>query len=1649
MNKNLFLFLKQGIKSLFKNKLQLFILMLLTLLSTSFLTGSISAYRNISNLYQENFENEDNANYYETEKMYNSDSSYNPAQQPNSFTPIYDILPTYIYMSDTKDFNFSTSKYTTQYEIFFNNDMGVYTDPTDPAKTSIKPLLLNPFDFLYNFNNSNWLGLNSLANFNLMQISFSSNNQAQTDSYIFSKISEIVKNYLLNTNINATSLLSYINNYIDYKNTALTNPIIDKLNNSVFKYSLIAEYINKNYKILSNKDSKEYENLKQYITVIATNISSYISNSLTKLYTEYTEKFVSAWNNNYYKNLNLGTNAYDILQDDINGKLYQNYNIGINKSKKALPIKVNNIANTVEQASIFDLTKSYNYITGMKSGVQGDDPEYIKPLFNNINNVQTYNDTLDKDNIIIDNVEKQEFNTGTKGLSSPIIKNDSDDKNSKLDIWIENSNDSLTYYSGFDEFHESSHFLYTAYEQHKFYATELSNFTLKDHLKMIIADTKITYILETYNCDYTNNISKQNEMENLVLYKGSMPDNPNEAVISIGYAQKNHIKIGSTIKLGINTVLKISGFGIDPLDLYPLIDTTSPIPSIDTQAIIYVNQKIIDDIDSTSSNVYATSEDTYYYHNGGENNQMQNDYLNLNAFIARSGENLDIYNAQRQAYATNSKSVSNEQMFRDDLSITDFDSSKIPLYEKTLFKTTDKYFLIIVMVVTSIILIISILATIIITRNNIYNNASQISILKALGIKKQKIIITYTMFSNIILLAIPFGFLIGIFLQIIFIHDFAKFFSIPENHLIIGWQSLITSFLAIGIFTILTGIIVSLRVINKSTITTLQTNIEYKKTPFSEKIDSLLQNKKFKTRFKFNMAYSSIRKLFMMGGVMLFSSITITLSLILPSIIATISNQYYEEEKFANSISYQDPVFNAPLSKLAINNWVGADELNKNWVWNDSNNDSSDGEYGNFKSIDNYYQISNNSSLFPPFMRAKYNDNYSNWKWTGDTVSSQPTSDVLNLILQSCLYTSGKSIGNWSFDLFLNWCKKYYGEDSIQYQNMKGLFETIIPTIINTIFQYKGTSTNWRDQIINAIVNDLPSYVTSNLQNESSKEIFNVGWNFMNYIPKDDTLITQVNDPITINNQSYDSLTEIGLPKNQKAINLSSDQLKNIFNDNDAINQLQSNNSDNKVIIPVVATEAAKIHFQLKANDLVLANRIMQELQFKTKSNTYGEVDPSWWLYANNHDISNTKSLYDYNNKTGNGDEFDTTRATYYNGSENNMQLGYAKWDPQNNKFVEEPYYNPKNIVLKIPRNAISDINTWTGAGVYNNDGISNNSVYKSDSKYYYFFPFDYDISPNVSEENNPIQIYTASNSTNSTIDGWYHYALVNKLLKVQNYDTNTYVDKNDSTVNHNTNIYYKITDFVPQYDNNNFYMDQAAANLVMGYDTNKINFYDYSPTKQRDQNATLNFDPQAKLYKDTTDEPYIWFNGKLSNNENLYDRTTYFAMNSTQGDYSAGILDSLSASSIKSTIPLSQTKGLVKTVTDVGLSLTVIFIISIIICSIILVVLISSMFIDENIKFMTLMKSIGYKRREIINYLLGIFTPIVLIAFLVGYFFTIGILNLTFFIAHNIYKVAVPYEYKIWTLFVALAIILLIYSFSFILANYRLKKFNILTITQ
>jgi hypothetical protein len=48
-------------------------------------------------------------------------------------------------------------------------------------------------------------------------------------------------------------------------------------------------------------------------------------------------------------------------------------------------------------------------------------------------------------------------------------------------------------------------------------------------------------------------------------------------------------------------------------------------------------------------------------------------------------------------------------------------------------------------------------------------------------------------------------------------------------------------------------------------------------------------------------------------------------------------------------------------------------------------------------------------------------------------------------------------------------------------------------------------------------------------------------------------------------------------------------------------------------------------------------------------------------MYADKHNITNVKPMYDYSNKNGNGSEYDNSRSTYYTGSEDNMQLGYAK----------------------------------------------------------------------------------------------------------------------------------------------------------------------------------------------------------------------------------------------------------------------------------------------------------------------------------------------------------------------------------------------------
>ena len=202
----------------------------------------------------------------------------------------------------------------------------------------------------------------------------------------------------------------------------------------------------------------------------------------------------------------------------------------------------------------------------------------------------------------------------------------------------------------------------------------------------------------------------------------------------------------------------------------------------------------------------------------------------------------------------------------------------------------------------------------------------------------------------------------------------------------------------------------------------------------------------------------------------------------------------------------------------------------------------------------------------------------------------------------------------------------------------------------------------------------------------------------------------------------------------------------------------------------------------------------------------------------------------------------------------------------------------------------------------------------------------------------------------------------------------------------------------------------------------NIFNSYNYEPDKLNSSNKIISQNSpippttgnSSNLLFSKSNEPLLWFNSKLSTANEPYDISTFYAVNSPTSNYSINQISIQNGSLISNQKLLSNKIGFIKEISGVGISLGSIFIIGILICSIILVLLMSNLFINKNERFMFLMQAEGYSKKEINSYILGIFTPVTFISYIIGYSFSLVITQLSIYIIQGTYKIAVPYSFHI-----------------------------------
>lgn len=193
----------------------------------------------------------------------------------------------------------------------------------------------------------------------------------------------------------------------------------------------------------------------------------------------------------------------------------------------------------------------------------------------------------------------------------------------------------------------------------------------------------------------------------------------------------------------------------------------------------------------------------------------------------------------------------------------------------------------------------------------------------------------------------------------------------------------------------------------------------------------------------------------------------------------------------------------------------------------------------------------------------------------------------------------------------------------------------------------------------------------------------------------------------------------------------------------------------------------------------------------------------------------------------------------------------------------------------------------------------------------------------------------------------------------------------------------------------------------------------------------------------------YQWFSGKLSASDDIYDIIGRMSFKRNADDYTMYAMNQLDGNSevqlVANSDLLLRKKEMLKKMSDIALSASLLFIVITIICSILIVIMITDAFTDQFRRFMAHMKAEGYINYEINSFTLGIFTPWVFVGYVVGY--GLGFLSMFGFIKviGMIAGLAFPFSFIWWIIPLSFAMIALVYFSTFIINIYHLNSMNLI----
>ncbi len=421
----------------------------------------------------------------------------------------------------------------------------------------------------------------------------------------------------------------------------------------------------------------------------------------------------------------------------------------------------------------------------------------------------------------------------------------------------------------------------------------------------------------------------QDTIDKLVITEGRNIETEQEVVLSPEFANENKYHVGDIICLlskqcdvnnPDNNALEIVGLGTAVDYMFPQLDLTTPIPNQAREGMAFVYPHQLG-LFSPNNKQLIKKGIKWQYNKSVEKISLTSEVDREGYFVAQWGagseQNISLIQKQLQDYFL-SNDDNNDFVFAiNDANYPEYDFSG----RVNTLKTILVAYQIMAIALLLMVLIIAGFVIALVTKKRVQNSRTQIGVLKSLGYSSFSIAQGFLVYPLIaVIVGGIIGYLVGISLQIPIISVFNWYFTLPLGKFSFNWLSLLFSiggtFLLLGLITIVS----SIWYIKGSPLKLLHPEENMGATILTRWFNYLNRGKRFTTRFRWAVFSKSITKMLTVMITMVSATLLLTFSITGPKALQDMRTATYKGINYESITEYETPIWNSMLSSYGVYN---------------------------------------------------------------------------------------------------------------------------------------------------------------------------------------------------------------------------------------------------------------------------------------------------------------------------------------------------------------------------------------------------------------------------------------------------------------------------------------------------------------------------------------------------------------------------------------------------------------------------------------------------------------------------------------------------------------------------------------------------------